>query len=348
MNYKFIIIIILIIYILWIYCEDTYESFECNNQSSASDQLEQLGQTAKDACNKISSRAEEIKADRGGVAGIIDSALSFFSPNNYKSGDNSSTDVMRNIINTNLSECDIMKIENSCRNTAASVQSNIIDNTKCPACSDIEILKIYPNICSVSNVTQENNSVISQTCTIQSAIETLLKKTSSIDSQALANVLQEATGVLSGSNTSSGENCDVINNDMSSKSYMEHRSECANEITVDQKNHLGACGPVTGVIQKNQYANLQTCLMGTDVKKESSASGITDIEKERITKQKSDSNLSASCAALGGFVVLLAIVAIVSASDVAKDKGFQETTMKAMELKTTGGITSTNKLPISK
>lgn len=248
---------------------------ECVNQSPDQD----IGITARDACNKISSRAQEIEAELGGAADIITSALAFLSPQNYKSGDNTTDNVMRNIINTNLSSCDITKIENDCRNNTAVAQANILDNSGCKFCET--------NRCSVTDLTQTNNAEISQTCTIQSAIETLTKKTNSIDSQALAQVLQKADGLLSGSNTFSNENCNIVSTDMSSQDYLSKKSTCANELAVDQSNTIKFCGDIARTVQENSFKAFQTCTGITNVTKETDTTAETTIETAIKAEQES-------------------------------------------------------------
>lgn len=289
MHLLYIFLILVIIFFI----TNKKEHFEtgCNNQSSAENQLDQLGKTAKDACNRISSKAEEIEAHYEGASKVIDSAWGFLSPKNYKSGDNKTTDMMRNIINANLSECDIKKIENDCKNTSMSVQRNEIDNTKCKYCET--------NLCTIENVTQQNIAKMSQTCTIQSAIETLMQKKNSVDAQALAKVLQKAQGILSGNNNYKKENCNIINNDLSSVSYVEEISKCANQLKTDQENSLKFCGNVTNVIQKNQYDAFQDCLLGTAITKKTDMESDTKVKHEgEVTQETTGVDLFASLASI--------------------------------------------------
>jgi hypothetical protein len=276
---------------------------QCPDQSTSEEQIAALGETAREACNRISSRAEEIEAHYNGAKGVVDSILGPLSPNNYKAGDNSSNDMVRNIVNTNLSSCDITKISNDCKNTSTSVQVNEIDTTKCKYCEN--------NLCTLKNITQRNIAEASQTCTIQSTIETLLKKKSSVDAQALAQVLQKAQNPMSGDNASSTENCNVLNADMSSVSYMEQRSECANNLAIDQENSLKACGSVIDVIQENQFKSLQNCLMGTDITKTEETESDTKIKSEKEVDQRTTgidlSSITTSWMFVIGAVVLLSI-----------------------------------------
>lgn len=314
MNTLLIIMVISLIFILLV-CDRKEHLVDgapqCSDQVSSEDQLAQLGETAKDACNKISSEAEKIKAHYGGIENVAKSlpVLNLFNPSSYKSGDTSSEEMMRNIVNTNLSECDIAKIESDCKNTASSVQSNIIDNSQCPACSDPEILRINPAICSVSGVKQTNKANISQSCTLQSAIQSLRQKTNSVDAQALANVMQEANGLLTGRGTHQSENCNVVDTDMSSRSYLETKASCANNLAVDQKNHLGVCGQVTDVIQQNKFDSMQSCVIENTVSKEAVLDAEAKMKQQTDIKQE---GTGVTTAALIGSAIGLTICASIA------------------------------------
>lgn len=232
---------------------------------------------AAEACKKISSKAEEIEAHYDGAAKVVATAQAFLNPKNYSSGDNKSSDMMRNIINTNMSQDDITKISNECANTASSVQINEIDVQQCPYC--------MLNGCYIANVTQENISKSVQTCAMQSAIDTLMSKTNSIDAQALAQTLQKAQGVLSGSNESKKENCNIINTDMSSKQYMEARGSCAQSLSLNQENKIKGCGAVMNVIQRNISEQVQDCIMKNTTKKETQTKSTTKVKSEMKSEQ---------------------------------------------------------------
>ena len=114
----FIIIAILII-ILLLCCGNKQENFtECNNQSTPEDQIAAMGETAKDACNKISSEAENIKAHYGGINNIVKNMNPL---NIFKSEDNEVDDRITNIMHNNLSTCDVTKIENACANSSSTL-----------------------------------------------------------------------------------------------------------------------------------------------------------------------------------------------------------------------------------
>lgn len=235
---------------------------------------------AAEACKKISSKAEELEQHYKGAANVVTAAfgpLNLWNPNAYKAGDNTSSDLMRNIINTNLSKDDITKIENECKNSSATAQNNIIDMTQCDYCNK--------HGCDVSNVEQINVSDSNKSCTLQSAVDILMTKTNSIDAQALAQTLQKAQDVLSGNNDSKKENCNIINTDMSSKEYMDIRNRCVNESSVIQNNELKGCGAVMNVIQKNASNDIMDCIIGNTVKKQSELKADTKVKTEQKSEQ---------------------------------------------------------------
>jgi hypothetical protein len=251
------------------------ENFDICENSAPAD-IATMGTVARDACNKISTRAEEIEAQYNGAANIAKNIpiASLFNPNNYRAGDNTTNDTMRNIINVNMSTCDIQKIENDCKNSSANMQTNIVDNSQCKWCAT--------NECKLDGIQQTNAATINQRCVAQSAIETLLKKKNSIDAQALAKVLQKTENILSGNNTVTTENCNVLNTDLSTQKYLEDITKCANNLGIDQENSIKFCGGITDVIQDNQFKSFQDCLAVSGVKT------TFDIESETKTKDKID------------------------------------------------------------
>ena len=226
-----------------------------------------IPESAAEACKKISSRAEEIEAEYGGIAEIARNVpfASLFNPNNYKAGDNKSNDTMRNIVNSTMKQEDITKISNECSPIATSVQRNIlkIDLSECEYC------KTHPCDVKMTNISQENIDIVTQTCQMQTAIDILTQNKKSIDAQALASTLQKTQDLLSGSNVSNKENCNVINSNMSSTAYLEAKANCAQISETEQENIIDAkCAAsidVSNAIQKNRAEKLQECIIGATV-----------------------------------------------------------------------------------
>lgn len=234
------------------------------------------GMNASEACQKISSRAEEIQAEYDGIEGIIRAFQGPFNPRNWSS-ENVSNDMLRNIVNTNLSSEERTKVLSDCANSALGAQMNIIDTTNCEYCQKFG--------CNISNIKQLNKSELEMTCQMQSIIQILLTKKNSVDAQALAQTLQKAQGILSGTNISTSENCNIVNTDMSSDNYLESLSSCSNTLAIDQTNSITNCGSATNIVQENQYKAFQNCLVsqGTIVesKLESDTTATAESKKEQ-------------------------------------------------------------------
>jgi hypothetical protein len=217
------------------------------------------GMNAAQACQKISTRADEIKAQMDGYAKVAQNAnpFAFLNPQSYKGGDNTSDNMMRNILNTNISTEENTKIQNTCNNSSVGSQINSLDNSNCPAC------QTHPELCTFHNITQSNSATSNQSCLLQATTSALLQKSSSIDAQALAKALQKSQDALSGNNSSSNQQCNVVNTNMTAKQYLEQITKCANQNSLDQNNTIKACGQVFDVIQKNSMDNIQKCVISS-------------------------------------------------------------------------------------
>jgi len=269
------------LYIFYIFCIVVvlYYLFNKNKNIENLSNISQNPEKAAEACKKISSQAENIKAAAGGVANVISSVMGLMNPRNYKSGDNEIDNFTRNVITTDMSNKFESLVNNQCSSSVANMQVNEIDFTKCKYCDKHE--------CSVSNVTQTNISKSQQTCRLKAAIDVLMAKKDSIDAQALAKVVQESEGLLSGNNSTSTQNCNIIDKDMSSKEYLDIRSNCNNDISMSQRNSLKNCGGLNNVIQKNLSNAVQQCIMDSSVKLESKQESDTKIVQASDVTQKS-------------------------------------------------------------
>jgi hypothetical protein len=262
-----------------------------------------LSPNAAQACQQISSRADEITAQYKGATDLVNASYAWLSPANYKSGDNTTSDISRNIINTDLSQDDITKINNDCKNTSVSVQLNEISNKGCVYCDTHD--------CSVNGVNQSNSVNMTQSCTINSAIESLQSKTNSVDAMALAQSLQKAQGILSGNNSSTAQNCNIINTDMSTQSYLEQISKCANQLSVNQSNVLDACASVNNVIQANSLDSFQKCVTGATSNQTTSTSNTSTATGQSNSNQSTSGVTALASAVVSGSSVLsLMVVAV--------------------------------------
>jgi hypothetical protein len=235
---------------------------------------------AQEACNEISSKADEIAAAGKAASSVIDSVLGFLSPNNYKSGDNETKNRVTNVMNTAISPEIKTKIVNECQNLSTSLQSNVIDNTACEYCKSHE--------CTISNITQENIKEAEQNCMLNSVVTTLMQTQNDIASQALAEAIQKSQGILSGDNSSSSNTCNVVNTEISPKSYLEVLNKCANTSSSDQNNTLKGCGSMTNIIQRNVLKDIQKCVITNTTTQTEDTSNKTTTKTDIKSNQTSE------------------------------------------------------------
>lgn len=299
---------VIVILLMWKDENCTNREHMCPVQSTSKEQIAAIGASARDACNRISTEAENITARANGRAAIartigtvLNPASALLDPRSYRGGDNNTVEYMRTLINNNLSTCERTLIQNTCRQSNASTQSNIIDFSNCYWCRN--------NPCHIRGVRQTNTAELSNTCSIKVAIDMLVKKTGNIEAQALAEVLMEAEGVLSGNNNYQRENCNIINNDMSTVSYMESRSDCIQKNSVDQTNALLCPASVTDTIQSNHSSARNKCLMNTASTTNRSTGTITTIINSFIAEMTTKgASLEASSASLSSIILIAGVI----------------------------------------
>ena len=134
---------------------------------------------------------------------------------------------------------------------------------------------------------QSNTAKTSQVCSLQTAIQILTEKTNSVDAQALAKVLQKTEGILSGSNKTQTENCNLIANDLSSKKYFEDRKSCLNNASTTQLNEAVACGSNINNIQENDSIIIQECMIGAKIESKSAVDNDTKVSTKLDVDQLS-------------------------------------------------------------
>ena len=336
LDYRLFPVIIVILFIMYMFFNKTIERMEnttptptptkpttesnvsgplaCGTTpSSEADIQAAFGNSAKEACNKISTAAENIEAAMGGVTNILQNypVFSLVNPNNYRAGDTTVKDEARRIIDASLSLCEITKIQQMIEQMATSLQTNIIDNTQCTYCNPPpELLKyIGAPKCEVSGVKQINVSEVQQKAVLNALISTLLTKTSSVDAQALATVLQKTEGLLSGNQSFEKKGCDYLDSSMSSTQYFEQISSCAQNASNIQENIVRFCGNIGDVVQQNQSTMLQTCL--GDVAKEVTQDIVRNQDISSNTNIKQEST-GLSTAAIIAIIVACIIISVIS------------------------------------
>lgn len=329
LDYRLFPVTIVVLFIIYMFFNKTIEQMEnttplppskasgplaCGTTPSSEAEIKAaFGESAREACRIISSRADEIEAAYGGMSEITKNIpiLGWTNPNNWRAGDATVTDEGRRIINTNLSSCEITNIQQITEQMASSLQQNIIDNTKCIYCNPPtpELAKYIidavgaPN-CSVSGVKQINVSEIQQKAVLNALISTLLNKKASLDAQAFAKVLQKTESILSGDTTYERKSCDLVDTDMSTTQYFDQISSCVQNASNIQENIINFCGNIGDVVQQNQSKMLQTCL--GDVKKEvtQNVDVTQDISRrDDISQESTGLSTAAIIAIIAGIII---------------------------------------------
>jgi hypothetical protein len=248
---------------------------------------------ARTACDRVSTRAENLKEEAKGRENLVNGILGWLTPNNLAAGENKVIDSVRNIIERNLSTCDIKNINQSCGNTSTVVQSNVLDNSECSYCKD------NPSKCLYENVNQINDSTIKQICTMNAVITHLATKKNDVDALALTKILQETSGLLSGNNEVQTEKCNVVRDDMSSKQYSDIRQDCLQQAAVKQENIIKACGVLKNVTQKNISDLNQECVVMAEAVSVVDLAATAKTRTEYAGEQKSTGiTLSEGCIGL--------------------------------------------------
>ncbi|KAI9183768.1 uncharacterized protein BJ171DRAFT_525847 [Polychytrium aggregatum] len=211
----------------------------------------------------------------------------------FDSGSNQVSNQTRNVIGTTMSDSDVKNIVNACSNNMAAYQTNVIDNSQCEYCKTHD--------CSMANISQTNVNDAVQQCTMTSMVQTLMAQTNSVDSQAVASAIQKAQGLLSGSNSSSNNNCNLVSTNMDTSTYLNLQNSCASQLSAIQKNQFAPCATAIGIIQSNSNKSYQQCMLDNKA--------ITQIAQGNTTKTSSQFSSDQTTSGLDS----TAIIALVAA-----------------------------------
>lgn len=244
-------------------------------------------ESAAEACKKISSEAENIKAGFDGATGVADAIGAAFTFGLSRLGkdlkaENEIKEQARNILNVDLSSNDIMKISNDCMQSGSIKQINTLRWD--PACINSPIISqgIRDGTIQIKKIRQRNKAEQTQKCVMQSLIDTLSKKEANSKNLAALSVIQEAEGLMT-KNQTSKDGCNVVNKDMSSNDYYENMQKCNQEAFADQTNEIFACGGMEDVAQENLSTQRNECLMSAGV-----------IKREEVKEQSENTSTTES------------------------------------------------------
>lgn len=214
-----------------------------------------------------------------------------------------------NINNTSISTTDIKNIVNSCSNSSSAIQQNSINMS--PGCMESvgiacnHVPSCMKEMLSISDVSQENNNTVDQNCIINNLIKTISSKEVSMENAAQLLTLQEAKGLMT-HNENLTSNCNQVNTNISSNSFLSSINHCVNKSATEQLNLINSCGNISGVSQNNIGNSIYKCYVEQGIFTENTM-GVKSNNKANITtKQKADSSMSSmsSIMLLVVFVVL--------------------------------------------
>ena len=276
---------------------------------------------AKEACEKVSSEAENIKAGFDGATGVADAIGAVFTFGLSRLGkdlqaENKVNETVKNILNIDLSSNDIMEISNTCTQKTDVKQRNIIGVD--PLCMQDPIIGpiiaqgFASGTITIKNVSQRNVSEQEQSCVMKSLIDILSKKEADSTNLAALNVLQEAEGLMT-KNQNEKDACNVVNKDMSSNDYYKNIQKCNQEALADQENKISVCMGMQDIAQENISSQKTNCLMEAGVIKEEDikekSSNLTDTGVKQKAKgitpgAMASSSLSSLCFSSILFIIL--------------------------------------------
>ncbi len=280
---------------------------------------------AQQTCKQLQSDIANSNADKKGfdwnnmsVGGIVSSLGDAFGSRNKSQTFNT------NINNTSISTTDITNIFNSCTNSSQSIQKN--DLTQTPEC-----LETIGRICNgnlpclvemskVTNAEQQNTQTVKLNCIINNLLKTISSKEVSMENAAQLSTLQKASGLMS-SNKSLTSNCNQVNNDISSNTFLNAITTCANEYSSQQINNINACGNLSNVRQKSTNDFFSNCYASHGIFKEDTVK-VKSFNKALInTDQKADTSMSSISSSI--MIIVFVIIGIFAYSMYKKKKAQQ-------------------------
>ena len=269
---------------------------------------------AQSTCKQIANRL----TDYGKYKDMNDQFRTFTDPASMWRNKSDSMIMNSNISYLDLSQQDIININNSCSNLATSSQiNNLIQSPNCIT-NAFEICKdnkgVINDTCyskvadliTIKNVNQLNVSNIKEECQLNNLVKKLSSKDANIDTASAVLAAQRASGI--GSQVDGiTSNCNEIRQDMSSKDFLTSILSCSNQISNKQVNSFEACGG-SNINQQNINDAFQRCLV---------SSGIYTEQKSVSTiQQKLESKVDQTAAtidfgALFGNPIVIVIIVVV-------------------------------------
>ena len=235
------------------------------------------GKDAREECNIVSSEADNMIAGLGGLAKVAGAIMSFGLTEIFGTEAQARTNI-RNLLNIDLSSCEISQMQQACTSEAFTNQANLID-LRCEYCQK--------NGCVAEDIIQTNTSHSKQSCVMQSLLDILSRKKATQDVAVAMEVVQKALGGASA--TSNTDICNKFNVDQSSQSYIDTQQQCVQRIYGDQTNKFYGCGNARNIAQSNFRDTTQNCMAGVDM----------SIEHDTESGQKGDTSFKLDLSATG-------------------------------------------------
>jgi hypothetical protein len=236
------------------------------------------GKDARDQCNIVSSQADNLIAGWGGLAKVAANLLSFGLADIFGTETQARTNI-RNLLNIDLSTCEIAQLQQACSSEAIGSQVNTLIFDTCDYCNR--------RGCTAENISQTNTSVVTQSCVMQSLLDILSRKKATQDVTVAMEVVQKALG-----GASATSNTDICNNfkvDQTSDTYVHTQQECIQKAYGDQTNLFRGCGNARNIAQSNLRTTTQACMAGVDI----------DIENDTESGQSGDTSFKLDLSSTG-------------------------------------------------
>lgn len=216
-----------------------------------------------------------------------------------------------NVTNMGLTMEDMIKIHDECKNEMSSDQVNkIVQSPECikeytALCgllsddkSKMECIKSMPKI---ENINQSNVLKSQMSCAINKVVDKLSQQSPTVDNVAKMITIQEQSGLMN-KNESITSNCNEVNQNISSKSFLESVSNCINKVSAKQKNALKVCG-ASNITQSNTADMIGDCLVKSGITTKNIASPSVKSKFGSEGTQKSKNTML--------FIILFVVIGIV-------------------------------------
>jgi hypothetical protein len=273
--------------------------------------------SGRSTCQAIQSIRQQGKTDRAAF-----DAFNNINPINKFGANNESDNAIINYLKNSITNTTRISIEEKCRNSTNSNQTNIfIGSDKCMlamyqlcknpltgvtdlACLD-KITKILEDL-RKSNVKTEqiNINTTRNICEINSYIQALSNQETSLSNIAKLLSMQEAKSLLS-SNKADNLNCNDVAVNVTNEQFIKGVLNCLNETSINQNNVINddSCG-VRLSTQLNTNSMFNNCLIDNGIL-------VSNTQKASILNDSSlENKQTASAFDLGSSIMLIIIIVV--------------------------------------